>query len=134
VNTISRVGFTAEELAPELKIRKHYFMEELRVTVWLNTKELGDMALIYAEKLNKAVGPTKFLIPKRGWISIEKEGTNFYDPQNTQTFVDKLKEKLKPEIEVREVDANIDDPIFAKAIVNAFEEVMSSKQDREGRE
>ena len=125
VNTISRVGFTAEELAPELKIRKHYFMEELRVTVWLNTKELGDMASIYAEKLNKAVGPTKFLIPKRGWISIEKEGGNFYDPQNIQVFVDKLKEKLKAEIEVREVDANIDDPIFAQAIVNAFEEVMS---------
>jgi uncharacterized protein (UPF0261 family) len=124
VNTISRVGFTAEELAPELKIRKHYFMEELRVTVWLNTKELGEMASIYAEKLNKAVGPTKFLIPKRGWISIEKEGSNFFDPQNIQAFVDKLKEKLKAEIEVREVDANIDDPIFAQAIVNAFEEVM----------
>jgi uncharacterized protein (UPF0261 family) len=129
VNTISRVGFTTEELAPELKVRKHYFMEELRVTVWLNTKELGDMASIYAEKLNKAVGPTKFLIPKRGWISIEKEGSNFYDPQNTRTFVDKLKEKLKPEIEIREVDTNIDDPIFAKAIVNAFEEVMNSKQN-----
>jgi len=130
VNTISRVGFTAEELAPELKIRKHYFMEELRVTVWLNTKELGDMALIYAEKLNKAVGPTKFLIPRRGWISIEKEGGNFYDPQNTRTFVDKLKEKLKPEIEVREVDANIDDPIFAQAIVKAFEEVMKLRHQQ----
>jgi uncharacterized protein (UPF0261 family) len=127
VNTISRVGFTAEELAPELKVRKHYFMEELRVTVWLNAKELGDMALIYAEKLNKAVGPTKFLIPKRGWISIEKEGSNFYDPQSTRILVDKLKEKLKPDIEVREVDANIDDPIFAKAIVDAFEEVMRLK-------
>jgi uncharacterized protein (UPF0261 family) len=127
VNTVSRVGFTAEELAPELKIRKHYFMEELRVTVWLNTKELGDMAAIYAEKLNKAVGPTKFLIPKRGWISIEKEGGNFYDPEHTRTFVDKLKEKLKPEIEVREVDANVDDPIFAQAIVSAFEEVMRLK-------
>jgi uncharacterized protein (UPF0261 family) len=82
------------------------------------------MASIYAEKLNKAVGPTKFLIPKRGWISIEKEGSNFYDPQNIQTFVDKLKKKLKTGIEVREVDANIDDPIFAQAIVNAFEEVI----------
>jgi uncharacterized protein (UPF0261 family) len=98
------------------------------------------MASIYAEKLNKAVGPTKFLIPKRGWISIEKEGSDFYDPQNIQAFVGKLKEKLKAEIEVREVDANIDDPIFAHAIVNAFEEVMrqrdnhSSKQDRERRE
>jgi uncharacterized protein (UPF0261 family) len=140
VNTISRVGFTAEELAPELKIRKHFVMEELRVTVWLNAEELGNMALIYAEKLNKAVGPTKFLIPKRGWISIEKEGSNFYDPQNTRTFVDKLKEKLKSGIEIREVDANIDDPIFAQAVVNAFEEVIRlgdhrcSEQDRERRE
>jgi uncharacterized protein (UPF0261 family) len=124
VNTISRVGFTAEELAPEFKVRKHYFMEELRVTVWLNTAELADMASIYAEKLNKAVGPTKFLIPKRGWISIEKEGSDYYDPQHARTFVDKLKEKLKPDIEVREVDANIDDPMFAQAIVSAFEEVM----------
>ena len=85
------------------------------------------MASIYAEKLNRAVGPTKFLVPKRGWISIEKEGSNFFDPQHTRAFVDKLKEKLKPEIEVREVDANIDDPIFAQAIVTAFEEVMRLK-------
>jgi uncharacterized protein (UPF0261 family) len=127
VNTISRVGFTAEELAPEFKVRKHYFMEELRVTVWLNTEELADMALIYAEKLNKAVGPTKFLIPKRGWISIEKEGSDYYDPRHARIFVDKLREKLNPNIEVREVDANIDDPIFAKAIVSAFEEVMRGR-------
>jgi hypothetical protein len=32
------------------------------------------------------------------------------------------------------VDANIDDPIFAREIVSAFEEVMSLKQAREGRE
>ena len=127
VNTISRAGLTTEELAPELKVRKHYFMEELRVTMWLNHEELGDMASIYAEKLNKAVGPTKFLIPKRGWISIEKEDSDFYDPQNIQTFVSRLKERLKPGIEVREIDANIDDPIFAQAVVNAFEEVIRLK-------
>jgi len=127
VNTISRTGVTAKELAPELKIRKHYFMDALRVTVWLNAEELKNIASIYAEKLNKAVGPTKFLIPKRGWLSIEREGSDFYDPQGIQAFVDGLKEKLKAEIEVREVDANIDDPVFAQAIVAAFEEVMRLK-------
>ncbi len=127
VDTISRTGLTAEELAPELKIRKHYFMDALRVTVWLNVEELKNIASIYAEKLNKAVGPTKFLIPKRGWLSIEKEGSDFYDPQGIQAFVDGLKEKLKAEIEVREVDANIDDPVFAQAIVAAFEEVVRLK-------
>jgi uncharacterized protein (UPF0261 family) len=132
VNTISRTGFTAEELAPEFKIRKHYIMDALRVTVWLNAKELKDIASVYAEKLNKAVGPTKFLIPRRGWLSIEKEGSDFYDPQGIQAFADNIKKKLKAEIEVREVDANIDDPVFARAVVAAFEEVVGL-YDKKGR-
>jgi len=127
VNTISRTGLTAEELAPELKIRKHYIMDAQRVTVFLNKEELKNIASIYAEKLNKAVGPTKVLIPKKGWISIEKEGSDFYDLQSIQAFVDGLKEKLKSEIELREVDANVDDPTFGQAVVDAFKEVMVLK-------
>ena len=34
---------------------------------------------------------------------------------------------VKAEIEVREVDANIDDPVFAQAVVDAFEEVVRLK-------
>ncbi len=95
--------------------------------MWLSAEELKDIAGVYAEKLNKAVGPTKFLVPKRGWLSIEKEGSDFYYPQGIQAFVDGLKQKLKAEIEVREVDANIDDPVFAQAVVAAFEEVVRLK-------
>jgi len=127
VDTISRTGFTSEELAPELKIRKHYVMDEQRVTVFLNGEELRNIASVYAEKLNKAKGPTKFLIPKQGWLSIEKEGGEFYYPQGIQSFVDGLTEKLRPDIEIREVDANIDEPAFAREVVNAFEEVMRSR-------
>jgi len=127
VNTISRTGLTAEELAPELKIRKHYVMDAQRVTMFLNKEELKNIASIYAEKLNKAVGPTKFLIPKKGWTSIEKSGGDFYDPQCIQAFIDGLKEKLKSGIELREVDANIEDPTFGQAVVDAFKEVMELK-------
>lgn len=124
INTISRTGYTAEELAPEFKVRKHYVMDALRATVWLNAEELKDIAGVYAEKLNKATGPTKFLIPKRGWLSIEKEGSDFYDPQGIQAFVDSIRGKLKPGVEIREIDANIDDTVFAQAVVSAFEEVI----------
>jgi uncharacterized protein (UPF0261 family) len=123
-DTISRTGYTAKELAPELKVRRHYFMDALRATVWLTVEELRDIAGVYASKLNKAVGPTKFLIPKRGWLSIEKEGSEFYYPEGIQAFVDGLKQSLKPEIELIEVDANIEDPVFARAVVDAFEEVV----------
>ncbi len=124
VNTISRTGFIPDALASELKMRRHYFMDAQRVTVWLNAEELRNVASVYAEKLNKAVGPTKFLVPRRGWLSIERDGTSFYDPQANKAFVEELKKKLKAEIELREVDANIDDLAFAQAVVEAFEEVM----------
>jgi uncharacterized protein (UPF0261 family) len=124
VDTISRTGYTTEELAPELKVRRHYFMDALRATVWLSVEELRDIAGVYAGKLNKALGPTKFLIPKRGWLSIEKEGSEFYYPEGIQAFVDGLKQSLRPQIELIEVDANIEDPAFAQAVVDAFEEVV----------
>jgi uncharacterized protein (UPF0261 family) len=127
VDTISRTGYTAKELAPELKLRKYYFMDALRATVWLTTEELRDIAGVYASKLNKSLGPTKFLIPKRGWLSIEKEDSEFYYPQGIQAFVDGLKGKLKPEVELIEVDAGIEDPVFAQAVVDAFEEVVRLK-------
>ena len=127
VNTISRMGFTADALATELKTRRHYFMDAQRVTVWLNTEEARSLASVYAEKLNRAVGPTKFLVPLRGWLSIEREGASFYDPRANKAFADELRKKLKIEIELREVDANIDDPAFAQAVVDAFEEVMKLK-------
>jgi uncharacterized protein (UPF0261 family) len=123
-DTISRTGYTAEELAPEFAVRRHYLMDALRATVWLTPDELRDIAGVYADKLNKAKGPTKFLIPKQGWISIEKKGSEFYYPEGIQAFVDGLKGRLKPEIELIEVEADIEDPVFAQAVVDAFEEVM----------
>lgn len=130
VNTVSRVGFTAEELAPELKRRRHHFMDDKRVTVWLNMEELQEITATYAGKLNKAVGPVKFLIPLGGWLSIEKEGTNLYDRESIKAFAAGLREKLKPEIEVIEVEANIDSPAFAQAIVSAFGEVVREYAER----
>ncbi|MGQ9825015.1 MAG: hypothetical protein ACUVSK_08465 [Desulfotomaculales bacterium] len=127
VNMISRVRDTSPELTSELKTRKHYFVDELRVLLWLRPGELKEMAPVYAKKLNKAAGPTKFLIPTRGWISIETEGSEFFDPEAVRTFIAELKRNLKPGIEIREVDANIDDPVFAQAVVAAFREALKEK-------
>lgn len=124
VNTFSLAGFSADALASQLKIRKHYFMDAQRVTVWLKPEELKRAASIYAEKLNKATGPTRFLVPLKGWLSIEREETPFFDPQTAKVFVEELKKRLKAEIEVKEIDANIDDQAFADAVIQEFEELM----------
>ena len=128
VNTLSRVNVPMEELAPELKIRKHNIMDDRRVTVYLNEQELEDITMLYIEKLNKAVGPTKFLVPMKGWLSVEKEDSDLYDRKSAQLFADLLKRHLKKEIEVVEVEDNIDSPAFAEAIVAAFYAVLEQKR------
>jgi len=123
VHTFSRTGLTEEELAPQLNGRKYRFMDAKRATCYLSREEVIDVASVYAEKLNKGKGAVKFLVPLRGWLSIENES---YDADTIQGFIRAMRTKLKPEIELREIDANIDAPAFADATVKAFEEVMQT--------
>lgn len=126
VNTISRTRESSAALAEEMNTRKHYFMDSLRILLWLTEDELRDMAFIYAEKLNKATGPTKFLIPTKGWLNIETEGSEFYEPESVRAFINVLKERVKPEVDLIEVDANIDTIEFGKAVLMAFRQVTAS--------
>jgi uncharacterized protein (UPF0261 family) len=123
VHTFSRTGLTEDELVPQLKGRKYRFMDAKRATCYLSKEEVIDVASVYAKKLNKGKGAVKFLVPLRGWLSIENES---YDAEIIQGFIQAMRTKLKPEIELREVDANIDDPAFANAVAKAFEEVMQT--------
>jgi uncharacterized protein (UPF0261 family) len=123
VNVISRTRDTSTPLAEEMKQRKYYFMDSLRILLWLTKDELRDIASVYAEKLNKATGPTKFLIPMKGWLNVETESSDYFEPESIRAFVEALRERLKPEVEIREVDANIDTVEFGQALLAAFREV-----------
>ena len=100
---------------------KSWKMDALRSMTRLNEEELRMGAKLYAEKLNKAKGPVKFLIPSKGWSSIDGEGTVLYDPDEDRIFVDELKRHLKPEVQVIGVDYNLEDPEYAHALVDTFD-------------
>jgi uncharacterized protein (UPF0261 family) len=126
VNVISRTRDASVALAEEMKIRKYYFMDSLRILLWLTKEELTDIASVYAEKLNRATGPTKFLIPMKGWLNVETEDSEYFEPESIRAFVEVLKKELKPEVEIREIDANIDTVEFGQAVLAAFREVTMS--------
>lgn len=77
-----------------------------------------------AAKLNKATGPVKFLIPLRGFSSLDIEGNAFYDPAADKAFTDALKSSLKKTIEVKEIDAHINDNEFAEGVASEFLEIV----------
>jgi len=82
------------------------------------------VASAIADKLNKALGPVKVVIPLGGWSSVDKRGTDFYDGEADKVFTDTLKKRLKQTIEVREVGADLETAEFAGAVVETLMDTL----------
>ena len=109
---------------PEYESRKKYDYDAARTFLRLSHEELIMVADRMAEKLNGARGPVVVLIPSGGWSSVDKRGTYFFDGEADRVFVARLKKQLNPDIEVREVDADLETTYFAGAVVNALAGVL----------
>jgi uncharacterized protein (UPF0261 family) len=70
------------------------------------------------------------LIPLGGWSSVDKRGSHFYDRDLDTAFVQELRKKLRPEIEFREIDADLDTSEFAHEVVKDFCEMMETRGPR----
>jgi uncharacterized protein (UPF0261 family) len=104
--------------------RPHIEIDELRGMTRFNQEELTDAAHAYAEKLNKAKGPVRFVVPSKGWSSIDREGSILHNPKEDRVFVEELRKNLRPSIPIVEVPCNLEDKEFAEALVMNFGEIF----------
>ena len=109
---------------PEYSSRKKFDYDSSRTFLRLSKEEMVMVADKMAEKLNRARGPVKILIPLGGWSSVDKRGSDFYDRDLDRAFVEELKKGLRADIELREIDADLDTPEFAQEVVKIFSEIM----------
>lgn len=100
--------------------RPRYVQDSVRIQVRTSADELRQAADIIAERLNQTKGPFTFLIPLRGWSSINKEGRPIYDPATDAVFVTRLREKLARKDAIKEVDLHLYTPEFARVAVDEF--------------
>lgn len=118
---------------PDYYSRKRYDLDALRTFLRLSPDELVMVAETFAGKLNQARGPVKIIIPTRGWSGIDGEGSVLYDPETDRIFVEELRKRLRPDIEIREVEANLEEPVFAEKVLEAFKDVMKAGENVENR-
>ena len=76
----------------------------------------------------KAVAIVKVLLPLRGWSEADKEGGPLYNPQADRAFDEEIKNRLKPQIQVVEVDAHLNDPPYAETAVALLEEIIGRNE------
>ena len=104
---------------PDYHERRKYDLDKFRTWIRLSPEELRQVAKAFREKLNKAKGPVRVLIPQKGWSSVDSPGNATYDPEEDRVFEEELRNGLNGDIEIVRVDANMEDPAFAQAVVEA---------------
>jgi len=106
------------------KIHPH----DIRFCVRLGSEEMIEFAKIIGEKVKKPNGPTYVLIPKKGWSEADKPGTELFDPETNQIFVEELRKIIGSKIPIEEVDAHISDPVFAQRAVELLDGMIREKR------
>lgn len=109
---------------PDYHERRKYDLDKFRTWLRMSPDELKEVADVFADKLNRAEGPVKILMPLKGWSSVDYPGNATYDPDEDRVFIEELRSKLNPEIEILEVNANMEDPEFAEAVIKTALDVL----------
>lgn len=103
-----------ETIPPRLRGRAIHYHNPYNTNVRASREELRRVGETMAERLNAARGPVAILIPLRGWSEVGSPGGVLHDPEANRGLVEVLRERVKPAISLREVDAVINDPNFAE--------------------
>ncbi len=87
----------------------------------LNAEERVAAARSIADKLMAAKSPTAFIMPLKGIDEWDKAGGPFNDDEGLSAFAATIRERVRPPVTLVELDAHINDPAFAKAVLEIFD-------------
>ncbi|MEE9420943.1 MAG: Tm-1-like ATP-binding domain-containing protein [Desulfatiglandaceae bacterium] len=118
--------FTRDDIPSEFKERKIFFYD-FRSAIRLNTGETQFLAGQLAGKLNLDTKNTKMLIPTLGWSEADRRDGPLYDPIISDAFIQRLKQDLNPQIQIREVELHINEPSFARLAAQTMDQMVQHR-------
>ncbi len=112
---LDMVNFWAPETVPEKFKDRTFYQHNPNITLMRTSpEECRQLGRVMAERLNLSTGPVTVLIPLKGLSVIDSPGGQFWWPEANQALFDTLKENLRDDIPVIELDHNVNDPQFAR--------------------
>lgn len=112
-----------DTMPADLKGRK-VFWYDFRSGVRTSREDILRLSEKIAEKLNRAKGPVKVVIPLHGWSEADAPEGALHDPSTNRAFVSELRSLLNGKIEIIEVNAHINDKEFAEIVVSQLDTLM----------
>jgi uncharacterized protein (UPF0261 family) len=118
-----------ESIPMKLRKRKIYMHNPFNANVKVSRGGMAEVGRVMAERLSAAAGPTAVLIPLKGWSVYGAPGGVLYDGTGNRIFLKALKDRLRKDIELREIDAHINDNFFVDACVDQLITFMDEKKE-----
>ncbi len=128
---LDMVNFGARDTVPEKFRRRNLYEHNPQVTLMRTTaEECAEIGRWIAERLNACEGPVRFLIPEGGVSLLDSPGQAFWDPEADKALFDALERSFRPAANRRlqRLPHNLNDPAFAKALVDAFREIAEPRR------
>ena len=122
---VDMVNFGAMDTVPEKYKDRKFYQWNPNVTLMRTTpEENAEMGRIFAEKANASKGPVVFILPLKGVSMLDPEGEIFYWPEASQAIFDAIRQNVRADIPVIEMDMNINDPAFADRAVQELLDML----------
>jgi uncharacterized protein (UPF0261 family) len=130
---LDMVNFGPPDTVPKrLKGRLLYRHNPTATLLRTNVEENLRLGEMVADKLNRATGSTRFVMPLRGVSAIDREGQPFWDSAADRAFLETLTGSLSENVELTKIDAHINDPEFADTCVRLLLELVHREEERSG--
>lgn len=115
---VDMVNFGPKDTIPSKYSGRLFYEWNPSVTLMRTTpEENAEMGRIFAEKANVAKGPVAFLVPLKGVSMLDSQGEIFWSPEADSAMFDAINNNVRKDIKFIELDANINDTIFADKAV-----------------
>ncbi len=123
LGALDMVNFGPMDSVPEKFRSRNLYEHNPTVTLMRTTpEECAELGRCVARKLSAAKGPVTLFVPLKGVSLIATEGQPFYDPEADEALFGALRENLGENVELIEMDTDINDPEFARAMAEKLHE------------
>lgn len=125
---LDMVNFAHLDTVPQKFKDRHLYSWAPDVTLMRTNEEENEiLGKTLAQKLNRSSAPVSVLLPLKGISQIDSEGGIFYNPGADHVLFESIKSNINDKVEVIEVNAHINDDIFAEALVARLLALMPVK-------
>jgi uncharacterized protein (UPF0261 family) len=123
-----------ETVPPAMLTRKYVQHNPIHTHVKASYEEMRAVGRFVGERLSQTTGQAVIMLPLGGYSQLNIAGGPLYEPESDAGFAEGLTGTLfvrpKGRVAVVEINAHINDPLFAESVAAKLRELVEKRQEQ----